>query len=44
MNNSNFEVALAKEVCRVCAKQFDGPIMQNEVEKAATKKRHINNY
>jgi hypothetical protein len=30
MNNSNFEVALAKEVCQVCAKQFDGPIIMNE--------------
>lgn len=43
MSNSNFEVALAKEVCPVCAKEFDGPIIMNTylTEEAAKKVKDL---
>jgi RNA polymerase subunit RPABC4/transcription elongation factor Spt4 len=31
MKESNFEVSLAKETCPVCAKEFDGPIVMNNL-------------
>lgn len=37
MNKRNFEVALVKELCPICLKEMDGPIIMNQMlnEKAA---------
>ena len=31
MSNSNLEVALVKELCPVCCKEIDGPIIMNKI-------------
>ena len=43
--NNNFEVSLVKELCPVCCKEMDGPIIMNTVltEKHAKKVKDLHN-
>lgn len=42
---NNFEVALTKEICPVCGKEMDGPLIMNSflTEKCAKKVKDLNN-
>ena len=45
MNNGNLEVSLVKELCPVCCKEIDGPIILNSIltEKEAKKVKDLHN-
>lgn len=42
---NNFEVALTKEICPVCGKEMDGPLIMNSflTEKCAKEVKNLNN-
>lgn len=45
MNDNNLEVALVKELCPVCGKEMDGPIIMNKflTEKNAEEIKNLHN-
>jgi hypothetical protein len=44
-NNNNLEVALTKELCPVCLKEMDGPLVMNQIltEKKAQEIKELHN-